>query len=223
MRSSHPLRFSAHVLEAVLALVVGSALWHLPDRLYTWFVTEDGALEWLQVAALAVVLVVAARQLQQARRWSVPFLAWGAAAAVMAVAIGEELAWGSRLVGLTVPSVQEANVQGDVTLHNLGGMRGLSKTFGAIALVGLAGAVAVVRRRPGLAVWFALPALYATVRVLDNTPITSRFAKLSEILELVLYVALARWALTADGPAAATSRAPGSSPSPASPCPLPRA
>jgi hypothetical protein len=223
MRPTPLSRTARHVLEAALAVLAVTALWRLPDRHYTWFVTEDGALEWLQVAALAVVLVVAVRQLPATRRWSVPFVVWGAVAAVMVVAIGEELAWGTRLFRLTLPSIQQANVQGDVTLHNLGGMRGLSKTFGAIALVGLAGAVAVVRRRPGLAVWFALPAIYAAVRVLDNTPITSRFAKLSEILELVLYVALARWALTADAPVAATSPAPGSSPSPASPCPLPRA
>jgi hypothetical protein len=96
-------------------------------------------------------------------------------------------------------------VQGDLTLHNLGGMRGLSKTFAAVSLLGVVGAVACLVWRPGrarlgLSVWFGLPAVYAAMRVLDNDPITSRFAKLSEVLELVLYVALARVAVRAAVP-----------------------
>lgn len=178
------------VVDALVAVAFVWAIWALPDRLFTWFVTEDGLLEWLQVVALAVVLVVSVRRARLDRS-----LVWAGAAAVMIAAIGEEMAWGSRLIHLAIPSVQDANVQGDLTIHNIGGMRGLSKTFGALALIGFAGAFAVVRRRPGLAVWFALPAAYAFVRVVDNDPITSRFAKLSEILELVLYVAMARVAV----------------------------
>ena len=177
-------------IDAIVAIVFVGAIWSLPDRWFTWFVTEDGLLEWLQVVALAVVLVVAARRARRDRS-----LAWAGAAVVMVAAIGEEMAWGSRLIHLALPSVQDANVQGDLTIHNIGGMRGLSKTFGALALIGCAGGRAGVRQRPGLALWFWLPAIYAFVRVVDNDPITSRFAKLSEILEFVLSAALARLAV----------------------------
>ena len=179
-----------HGLDALAAIVFVWWLWELPDRAVARWVVEDGYLEWLQVGALAIVLVVCVAQARRRRS-----LAWALAAVVMVVAIGEEVAWGSRLFALAVPAVQGRNVQGDLTIHNIGGLRGLSKTFGALALVGVAGALAVVRRRPGFAVWFAMPALYAFVRVVDNDPITSRFAKLSEILEFVLYAAMVRLAV----------------------------
>jgi len=175
------------VVDALVAVVFVWWVWALPDREFTRWVVEDGYLEWLQVGALAVVLALCAVQARRRRS-----LVWGAAAVVMVVAVGEGLAWGSRLFSLAVPAVQGRNVQGDLTIHNIGGMRGLSKTFAVLALIGFAGALAVVRRRPGLATWFVLPAVYSFVRVADNDPITSRFAKLSEILELVLYAALAR-------------------------------
>ena len=167
-------------------------VWSFDDRLYTRWVVEDGVLEWLQVGALLAVLAVCVVQARRSRS-----LVWAGAAAVLFVAVGEELAWGSRVFSLFVPAVQGRNVQGDLTLHNIGGLRGLSKTFGALALVGVVGGLAVVRRRPGLVAWFWMPALYCLVRVADNDPITSRFAKLSEVLELVLYVALVRAALLA--------------------------
>lgn len=191
MRPLHPLRRPlGHLADAAVAPLFVWWVWSFPDRTYTRWVVEDGVLEWLQVGALAVVLaacVVVAR-----RRRS---LVCAGAAAVLVVALGEELAWGSRLFSVVVPAVQGRNVQGDLTIHNIGGLRGLSKTFGALAVVGVAGGLAVVRRRPGLAVWFWLPALYCLVRIVDNDPITSRFAKLSEILEFVLYAGMARAAV----------------------------
>lgn len=191
MRPRHPLRRPlGHLADAAVAPLFVWWVWSLADRTYTRWVIEDGVLEWLQVGALAVVFAVCVAVAKRERS-----LVWAGAAAVMFVALGEELAWGSRLFSVVVPAVQGRNVQGDLTIHNIGGLRGLSKTFGAIALVGLAGGVAVVRRRPGLAVWFWLPAVYAVVRIADNDPITSRFAKVSEILEFVLYAALARVAV----------------------------
>ena len=175
------------LLDALLAVEFVWWVWTLDDRSYTRWVVEDGVLEWLQVAALVIVLAVCVVRARRSRS-----LVWAGAAVVLVVAVGEELAWGSRLFSVFVPAVQGRNVQGDLTLHNIGGLRGLSKTFGALALVGVAGGLAVVRRRPGLAAWFWMPALYCVVRVADNDPITSRFAKLSEVLELVLYVALVR-------------------------------
>ena len=183
-----------HGLDALAAMAFVWFVWSMDDWDYTRWVVEDGILEWLQAAALVVVLVVCVVRARRGRS-----LVWAAAALVVFVAVGEELAWGSRLFSVFVPAVQGRNVQGDLTLHNIGGLRGLSKTFAALALVGFAGGLAVVRRRPGLAVWFWLPAAFCVVRVVDNDPITSRFAKLSEVLELVLYVALVRVAVIAAG------------------------
>jgi hypothetical protein len=191
MRPPHPLRRPlGHLVDAVAAPLFVLGVWSFPDRVYTRWVVEDGVLEWLQAGALAVVLGVCVVAAQRQRS-----LVWAGAAVVMFVALGEELAWGSRLFSVVVPAVQGRNVQGDLTIHNIGGLRGLSKTFAALAVVGFAGGLAVVRRHPGLAVWFWLPALYCVVRVVDNDPITSRFAKLSEILEFVLYAAMARAAV----------------------------
>ena len=175
------------VVDALVAVAFVWWVWSSSDRTYTRWVVEDGILEWLQVAVLLAVLAVCVVRARRSRS-----VLWAAAAVVLFVAVGEELAWGSRVFSIFVPAVEGRNVQGDLTLHNIGGLRGLSKTFGALALVGFVGGLAVVRRRPGLAVWFWMPAVYCVVRVGDNDPITSRFAKLSEVLEFVLYVALAR-------------------------------
>ena len=191
MRPLHRLRRPlGHLADAAVAPLFVWWVWSFSDRTYTRWVVEDGVLEWLQVGALAVVLAVCVVAARRERS-----LVWAGAAVVLFVALGEELAWGSRLFSVVVPAVQGRNVQGDLTIHNIGGLRGLSKTFAALALVGFAGGLAVVRRRPGLAVWFWLPAIYCAVRVVDNDPITSRFAKLSEILEFVLYAAMVRAAV----------------------------
>jgi hypothetical protein len=177
--------------DALGAVVIVAVLWFAPDWIFTALVTEDGPLEWLQVLALVVVLGgLGARALLASRRDV--RLQFAVATLVAFVAVGEEVAWGSRLFGVGNAAVQAANAQSDLTFHNMAGFRGLHYTFVAIALLGVAGAVVVARRRPGMVAWFIGPALYAAVRVLDNDPISPRFAKLSEILELVLYVALAR-------------------------------
>lgn len=192
--ASPPSTASRQLQDGVLAALLVAGVWALPDALYEAFLTEDGPLEWLQVAALAVVAGAAVRA---ARAAASP--AGAAAFAVVAigtvVAIGEELAWGTRLFDVSVATIQDANAQGEVTLHNLPGVRGLSKTFAAMATLGSVGALLVVRRRPGLAVWFAAPAVYCVARLVHDGAITYRFAKLSEVLELLLYLALARVAV----------------------------
>src|SRR5690606_39763584 len=51
-----------------------------------------------------------------------------ASGAVLAfVAVGEELAWGTRLAGRGIVAVESRNVQGDTTLHNLEGAKELSR------------------------------------------------------------------------------------------------
>lgn len=194
-RPPAPLRLRpglVQVLDALAAIVAVGLVWALPDRAYRSLLGEDGPIEWLQVAALAVVLVALVR-----RGLDPAGAAWRRAlllglAAVTFVVIGEEIAWATRLFDVSVGAVQARNVQNEVTLHNLGGIEGLEKSFLGIAVVGLAVGAWVARKAPGLAVWFVGPALYAVVRVVNEHPITYRFAKLSEVLELVLYAGLAR-------------------------------
>jgi len=185
---------AAQVLDALVAVAVVAMVWALSDRAYEALLTEDGPVEWLQVAALGVVFVALVRTaLRTSPAWR-RALTIGLAA-VTFVVIGEEIAWGTRLLDLSVDAVQARNVQNEVTLHNLGGIQGLEKSFLGIAVVGLAVGAWVARRAPGLAVWFVGPALYGVVRVFHDQPITYRFAKLSEVLELLLYVGLARVAV----------------------------
>lgn len=176
--------------DAALPLVLAWAVHRTPERVHHALVTEDGVLEWLQVVALGVCIVVLGRR-ALARRSPAAFV--GAATALFVA--GEEIAWGTRLLDLDVPLVSGANEQNEVTLHNL--ENGLTASFVAVALAGLVAALWYARRRPTLAVWFAAPAAYAAARVAIAGPIGYRVAKLSEVFELVLYAAVARASLSA--------------------------
>ena len=183
----------AELLDAVAAVALVGLVWALPATTYRSLLGEDGPVEWLQVAALTFVLVALVRRAldPSGTAWLRRALLVGLAA-VTFVVIGEEIAWGTRLFDVGVEAVQSRNVQHEVTLHNLGGIEGLEKSFVGIAALGLAVGAWVARRAPGLAVWFVGPALYAVVRVANEHPISYRFAKLSEVLELLLYAGLAR-------------------------------
>ena len=178
-------RWLLRALDAAVPLAAAWAVYRAPDDLHTRLVREDGTLEWLQVGALVIVVVILL--VRAVRRRS---LVAAAGAAVAFFVAGEEMAWGSRLFDAGVPLVEHANRQGDVTLHNLHG--GLTASFIAVAIAGIAGGLWIVRRRPALAVWFAAPAIYAVGRVAYTGVITPRAAKVSEVLELALYLAVAR-------------------------------
>lgn len=180
-----PVGHLLRALDAALPLAAAWGVYRASDDVHTRLVREDGILEWLQVAALAIVVVVLL--VRAVRTRSVPAAAGAGIAFFVA---GEEMAWGSRLFATGVPVVEQANRQGDVTLHNLHG--GLTASFIAVALAGIIGGLWILRRRPSLAVWFAAPAVYAAARVAYTGVITPRAAKVSEVLELVLYLAVAR-------------------------------
>lgn len=106
-----------HLLRGVDAALPLAAAWfvyRVPDPLHTWLVTEDGFLEWLQVAALVLTTAVLLVRASRTRSFSAL-----AGAAVAFFVVGEELAWGSRLLDLAGTAIQEANRQGELTLHNL--------------------------------------------------------------------------------------------------------
>lgn len=190
---------------AAPVVLVGLALATRGTEVFRVLAGEDAVLEWLQVGALLVAAVAAAgaaRRSAGARRLVAAGLAAGCA-----VAVGEELAWGGRLLDVSGTALQERNEQGETTLHNVGG--GLEATFAVTALLGATGAVAALADRlPGVpravAAWFGAAAVAAVARLVVTDP-SYEEAKLTEVTELLLYAAVA-WA--AIGLRAATGRAP---------------
>ena len=180
-----PVGHLIRAFDAAIPLAAAWAVYRASDDVHTRLVREDGILEWLQVAALAIVVVILVVRAARTRS-----IAAAAGAGVAFFVAGEEMAWGSRLFAAGVPVVENANRQGDVTLHNLHG--GLTASFLAVAVAGVVGGLWILRRRPSLSVWFAAPAVYAAARVAYTGVITPRAAKVSEVLELVLYLAVAR-------------------------------
>ena len=152
-------------------------------------VGEDGVYEWLQAACLAAAGVLAVRAARRAGRGR-RRLALAAVAVAALVVVGEELAWGTRLLNLSLEQVQAANHQDEVTLHNLG--FGLEASFLGMAAVSavLAGWQAVSRNLE-LACWFAVPALYGAVRLLAGAG-SYEAAKMSEVAELAFAVGALR-------------------------------
>ena len=176
----------------MVPLAAAWAVYRAPDRLHTQLVTEDGVLEWLQVAVLVVAAIaLLARAFRATERLN--RLALLGFAGMATFVGGEEMAWGSRLFDVGAAAIEGANRQGDLTLHNLHG--GLTSSFIAVAIAGAAGGIYVARRRPALACWFLAPAVYGLGRVAYTGVITPRAAKTSEVLELVLYLAIARLAI----------------------------
>ena len=193
---------SASAVLVAPAVLVGLTWAVRGTPLFRGLTGEDAVYEWLQVAALAaatVAAVVAAQRSSGRRRVVTAVLAFGCA-----VAAGEEMAWGGRLFDVTGTALQDGNVQGETTLHNLEGGLELSfvATLGAAA-VGL-GRVAGVPRV--LASWFAVAAVAAASRLVLSDP-SFEAAKLTEATELLLYAAVAWLAVAQAASAAAFSLA----------------
>jgi hypothetical protein len=184
-------------LVAPLALALPLAVTRLlGDGPFHAVVTEDGPYEWAQVLGYGAAAVGFAAVARRRRLWPAAVLALG----FVAVA-GEEVAWGQRLLDLDVAAVQDANVQGELTLHNLPG--GLGASWAAFAALALAGAVTHRLTLPGawrvlappaaLRWWFLPGVAYAAFRLAVPSP-TYGWAKASEWVELCAAIG---WALTA--------------------------
>ncbi len=125
--------------------------------------------------------------------------------AVFVVVVGEEVAWGQRVFGVSVPAIERVNDQGDVSLHNVG--PGLALSNLGILGISLAGALSRPaagwwsdRRghpvRPDflppsfVGPWFAMAAAFTAVRLAWPSP-PARVAKFSEVAELTVALAAA--------------------------------
>jgi hypothetical protein len=122
------------------ALVVVVAYAYLPA--FRFLTDEDAVLEWLQVTCYvgtAIFAVICARELARRRMpaWSLAYLVLAAGCVFV---VGEELAWGQRILGFGTPeSLREVNHQRETTVHNVGW---LQDAFNVVLLIaGLYGLV----------------------------------------------------------------------------------
>jgi hypothetical protein len=107
------------VATSAAALLVAGHDRRLFARLFT---DEDGPIEWLTAVAVAAAAAVCWRRvygLWGRRRWR--FLAVTIlAGTAFAVATGEELSWGQRLLRFSTPApIARYNDQREMTIHNL--------------------------------------------------------------------------------------------------------
>jgi hypothetical protein len=149
------------------------ALAALSDGLYRFLVREDALLEWLQVVAYLIVVVIAVTAAP--RLWrrgdrlaSIVVIGLGF---ISLICIGEELSWGQRLIGFGTPEIASQNRQGELTFHN--DARVEASTHRVLLLVGLYGVLGplfIRRRTPVVPPWmltscFAVMAIYYSVRM----------------------------------------------------------
>ena len=150
-------------------------------------VGEDGVLEWAQVAGFAVAAWASFSAGLHA--FGRTRLAYYASGTVLVGVIGEEMAWGTRLIGSGLGFVEAHNEQGDTTLHNLGGVLELS-FLGITAVATVLGMLILLRWAPFrdvplTLVWsLMVPAAYTACRVVAGD-VPHHVAKLSEAAELV--------------------------------------
>ncbi|HEX7277812.1 MAG TPA: hypothetical protein VF244_10600 [Acidimicrobiales bacterium] len=209
---------AAAPLPVWLAVAAAGVWW--PDGFY-YFVAEDHVFEWIQVGAFAVAAAgcgaVAVSVRRVSRAAAVIAALW---CALFVVVVGEEVAWGQRVLGVSVPAIERVNDQGDVSLHNVG--PGLALSNLGILGIALAGALSRPAARwwatggggggghgagrPARTVrpeflppsfvgpWFALAAAFTAVRLAWPSP-PARVAKFSEVAELTVALAAAITAL----------------------------
>ena len=84
--------------------------------------SEDGFFEWVQAAAFLVAAVsslLSARLLLRRAR-TLPAALFALLGLALVFALGEELAWGQRILGFSTPgSLAEMNEKQEVSLHNI--------------------------------------------------------------------------------------------------------
>jgi hypothetical protein len=116
------------------ALLVVAAFAYRPA--FRFLTAEDSLLEWLQVTCYvgtAIFALLCARELA-GRRMPTWGLAYLALAAGCVFVVGEELAWGQRILGFGTPeSLREINHQGETTVHNVGWLQDAFNVFLLVA------------------------------------------------------------------------------------------
>lgn len=206
----------ATVLAPVVVLALLMVLIALPPTREATLgqLGENRPVEMLTVVTLLAAAVLAAlearRCLTRAERGRALFFALFCLGAF--VTAMEEIAWGQLLLGFDTPeALAEVNVQGETTLHNIGGLQGRSELFRILAGgMGLAGVLLHRSQRlRDLAVPRVLAPLFAVILLkslsdvaVDVMTLPDRvvFAnrRLSEYIELLIGVGalLYAWLVT---------------------------
>ena len=130
---------------ASLPIIVAAAvlITYISRPLYRFVTMEDGPVEWGQfffyAGACILSVSIALKRLKAGHPWQALMFA-GFAFANFFIA-GEEIAWGQRIFGLQTPDDLKAiNAQGEITVHNIGGIQDvfnlvmfLAAGYGAVA------------------------------------------------------------------------------------------
>ncbi len=194
------------LLVLPLALTAGIATLAAFRPLFVAVTSEDGLVEWLQVAALVMIALWAGRLARDLQRHADrPRSALYALVTVGALFVAiEEISWGQRIVGLVTPdAIAELNRQGETNVHNIPFVQrafGLAELAAAgYALVaGLVVAVLQPRVRrlyvlvpPAfLASAFAIPAIYRLARYTIVPQAGQSINRVGELAELSLYAGI---------------------------------
>ena len=135
-RSAHGwLASAAPYVLSLMAALGALAMYRWDNSALVHLTSEDGAVEYLTallyLAGAAVFAVLAIRR-PQGRLWA-------AGLALMFVLIaGEEISWGQRIFGLGTPaSLESANVQKELNLHNIEGLHTNVRLIGTAVFAGL--------------------------------------------------------------------------------------
>ncbi len=131
----------AAVLISAVLFAIGYRLWPVgTDAL----AVEDGIVETAQAALLllsSILLFLAAFRARGRSPWL------GAFAFGFFVVAGEEISWGQRILGIDTPeSLERANVQGELNLHNIAGINGSVRAVAVAGLVMIFMALPAFRR-----------------------------------------------------------------------------
>jgi hypothetical protein len=202
----------------LVMIVLGTATFWLSSILaagispdfYRHLAREDGLLELMQVAILigcAFISGSTAVMLSKARNgaWAI---CYALGALVLFWIAGEEISWGQRIFGLSTPDALDANIQGELNLHNLPGvMSRMHRLVIFSLLVVSVTSIAVWTREPDVLrrwrvhLWVPHPILigiwlcfwsYSWIRALDmwyfgQDDVHHVVSRLQESAELILY------------------------------------
>ena len=203
----------------VVGMPVVASLFLLERDVFGVVLDEDRIVEWTQVALYlgTTVLAVVIAWDRLRRGYRVQAATWLLAALFAIVIVGEEIAWGQRLLGLETPEIlEEVNKQDEITFHNIGETL---TAFNVVLFVGSVYAIAaeainrrwhLFRRVPDgdrlyvppffLVGLFGVMAIYRIVRTFVLNQESYALTNLSEWAELCFVVALcvtvmlsARW------------------------------
>jgi hypothetical protein len=194
------------MLLTPVALVAAAAALSMFRPLFLALTSEDGPVEWLQVATLVVIVIWAGRLTRALWRVDDRALAglYGLVTVGALFVSIEEVSWGQRIIGLVTPDgLAEINRQGETNIHNI---PILQRAFGFAELVAATYAIVAglaigilqprVRRLyllvpPAfLASAFAIPAIYRLARYTFVPVAGQSVNRVAELAELALYVGI---------------------------------